>query len=83
MIYNDSTLVIFKDGTKFLAKEFIKPRRSTQEYPYIIKQGDTLFSIATEVYGDTRRWYRIAEYNSEIITDPVTLEPGTEILLPL
>lgn len=45
-----------------------------------VKQGDTLWLIATKMYGDPARWRRIAEENK--IVDPRFLTPGTSLVIP-
>lgn len=47
---------------------------------YVIQSGDSLASIAQEVYGDPTRWRDIARAND--IVDPLTVIPGTVIRLP-
>ncbi len=47
---------------------------------YTVKRGDTLQGIATFAYEDPRQWRRIA--NSNDIPDPMTLRPGTVLMLP-
>lgn len=47
---------------------------------YIIKQGDTLWSLAQNNFGDGTRWREIASTNG--IMDPAGLQVGQEITLP-
>lgn len=47
---------------------------------YTIRRGDTLQGIAMAEYDDPREWRRIADSNS--ITDPLMLAPGTKLLIP-
>lgn len=47
----------------------------------VLVAGDTLQSLATDEYGDPNRWRAIAEANG--IDDPLSVRPGTELLLPL
>lgn len=46
---------------------------------YTVKQGDSLWLIASREYGDASRWHEIARWNA--ITDPRILEPGRELIL--
>lgn len=46
----------------------------------IVKRGETLSSIAAEVYLNPGLWRPIAEMNS--IDNPLTLAPGTMLLIP-
>jgi hypothetical protein len=58
-----------------------KPLQSSDKTKtYIIKQGDSLWSIATEKYGDPRLWRSLADRNQ--IDNPRILENGKEIIIP-
>ena len=46
----------------------------------IFKEGDNLWLLAFDEYGDTSYWRFIAEKNN--ILNPLEIEPGTEIILP-
>lgn len=48
---------------------------------WIVKQGDSLWSIACKEYGDPADWRLIAEANN--IDDPKELEPGRELVIPV
>jgi nucleoid-associated protein YgaU len=45
-----------------------------------VTEGETLWGIAKEEYGDPTAWTRIAESND--IEDPRSLEPGTTLTIP-
>ena len=46
----------------------------------VVKEGDTLWQIAKEEYGDPYEWRRIAEENG--IENPRRLQIGTELVIP-
>ncbi len=49
---------------------------------HTVRQGETLASIAADVYGDPSEWRRIAEHNG--VVDPLALAPGALLeLAPL
>jgi len=48
---------------------------------WIVKQGESLWSIAASVYGDPAAWRLIAEANG--IDNPRLVNPGQEIVVPL
>lgn len=48
----------------------------------VVRQGDTLNRLAAEEYGDPREWWRIAEHNDNVISNPRRLRPGTELIIP-
>ncbi len=47
---------------------------------YIVKQGDSLWYIASKEYGDSGLWRQIADANN--IYDPKKLKSGTELVIP-
>ena len=47
---------------------------------WIVKQGQSLASIAGREYGDPRKWRPIAQANG--IDDPTKLRPGAILVLP-
>lgn len=51
-----------------------------QPRTHIVKQGDSLWSIAAAEYRDPARWRAIAQANG--ILNPRDLEPGTALILP-
>lgn len=56
-------------------------RVSTQEY--VVKKGDTLWSIAQKEYGKPYRWKYLYEVNKDVIKNPNKLKPGTVISIPV
>lgn len=54
--------------------------RVYQEYK--IKQGDTLWGIATQFYGSGNLYTRLVRANPHVITDPNVITPGTVIRIP-
>jgi len=57
------------------------PRNSPDvEKRFVVRRGDSLSSIAGQVYSDPAEWRAIALANG--IVDPRTLEPGSELLVP-
>jgi nucleoid-associated protein YgaU len=49
---------------------------------YLVKEGDTLWSIAQFLYGDGTRWQTILDTNRELLKDGTLLSPGQELLVP-
>jgi len=49
---------------------------------YTVKQGDTLYAIAKETYGDGRYWRAIYEANRDIIAESDTLRATWKLELP-
>ncbi|OGK17360.1 hypothetical protein A2774_04145 [Candidatus Roizmanbacteria bacterium RIFCSPHIGHO2_01_FULL_39_12c] len=51
-----------------------------KEEIYIVKQGDTLVTVALQAYGDSYAWTKIAEANQ--LYNPNNLEAGTRLIIP-
>jgi nucleoid-associated protein YgaU len=49
---------------------------------YTIKDGDTLWGIATEFYNDGNKYEYIVEANKEVIKDADLIYPGQSIRIP-
>ena len=55
----------------------------TQKYTsYVILPWDNLWTIARRYYRDGRKWSLIMEANKDVIKDPYSLQPYTEIKIP-
>lgn len=57
-----------------------EPRPVTPPRTYTVQPGDTLSSIAEEIYDDPNAWVDIAQANGSI--DPTRLQPGQVLILP-
>jgi nucleoid-associated protein YgaU len=79
----------------FVIGQSVSPRPSESPSPqvaaspsplaseYVIQPGDTLRSIAQDVYGDANQWPRIYDANRELIgDDPDTLQTDTRLRIP-
>ena len=49
---------------------------------YKVTQGDTLFKIASKVYGDSARWREIFDANRNVMRRENDLQPGQELVIP-
>jgi nucleoid-associated protein YgaU len=49
---------------------------------YTVKSGDTLSSIARQVYGNSGRWREIYEANRDQLPRPESLRPGQVLRIP-
>ena len=66
--------------TEFLDPEEDKRKTDPEVTSHLIKRGDTLSSIAQEVYSDSTQWRIIAEANQ--IDDPRALTIGQSLTIP-
>ena len=71
------TLALMQANPEVQQVEFQSPDHAKL---YTVIRGDTLQSIAMSSYDDPREWRRIADLNG--ITDPMSLKPGTKLLVP-
>ncbi|MHC4663239.1 MAG: LysM peptidoglycan-binding domain-containing protein [Planctomycetota bacterium] len=49
---------------------------------YVVKSGDSLYSISRNVYGDTSKWRLIFEANRHLIKDKNRIVKGWELTIP-
>ena len=49
---------------------------------YVVKRGDTLFSIARKFYKSSARWKEIRDANKDKIDKPGKLRPGERLTIP-
>jgi nucleoid-associated protein YgaU len=59
-----------------------RPPRIPTTGSYFVRPGDTLLSIAKEVYDDTTMSSEIFRQNTNILTSPDSLKPGMVLKLP-
>jgi len=75
--------VQFKEGESPARQRRRNPRaRQSPVEPKrrVVRQGDTLWSIAAAEYGTPAQWRPVARAN--VITNPRLLDPGTELIIP-
>lgn len=49
---------------------------------HVVRKGDTLSTIAEQVYGQTRRWADIYAANRDVLDDPDCIHAGQVLQLP-
>ena len=49
---------------------------------YTVQSGDTLWKIATEMYGSGGKYMKIFEANTNILENPDRIKPGQVLLIP-
>lgn len=75
------TNVTFKEYSTPEKKKREKSEESGEtERIHVVKEGDTLWDIADQQYGDPTKWRKIANENG--ISNPRTLQIGTELTIP-
>lgn len=56
--------------------------RSQEPRKYVTKKGDTLQSIAMNLYGNQDRWEEIYNANKTVISDPNSIQNDLELKVP-
>ena len=65
------------------ARSPVPAQAAQQEQEYVVQPGDTMRSIAQQVYGDAEQWPRIYDANRDIIgPDPDALQVGMRLRVP-
>lgn len=49
---------------------------------YVVKKGDTLQKISSEVYGTTKKWKKIFDANKDTLKDPDKIKVGQKLVIP-
>ncbi len=49
---------------------------------YVVQKNDTLIKISEKLYGNKLDWKKLYEENRDLLDDPNTLVPGTELRIP-
>ena len=49
---------------------------------YVVKEGDSLYKISSEVYGNGGRWMEILKANSSVLPSERQLQPGMFLVIP-
>lgn len=60
--------------------EPVEPAPPAGQQTYTVRKGDTLWAIATRVYGNGQKWVDIAQANPSV--DPAKLAVGQQLILP-
>jgi nucleoid-associated protein YgaU len=67
-------------------RQFTAAPRPTSSPDYTkmrtVIDGDSLWLIASQEYGDTSQWRVIANFNASTISNPRILVPGTQLIIP-
>jgi len=57
-------------------------KSGTTPRTYVVREGDTLASIARKFYKSTGRWKKIQDANRNVIDNPAKLKPGMTLTIP-
>lgn len=79
--YNNAYALNYGDGDYSLETPVVSVPLSSNDIQHTIKDGETLQNIAYKYYGDSGKWYLIAEANG-ILNPFKEVESGTLIRIP-
>lgn len=65
------------------ASEVVAPEQTAEVEFYDIQEGDSLWKIAANFYGDGSKYMQIFEANREVIKDPDLIFAGQKIRIPI
>lgn len=78
-------LVNFKKNINNTVQKIIKPndnKESPSSKKYTVREGDTLYGLAKEFYGDGSKWNLIYEANKSLVKNPEELQVAAVITIP-
>jgi nucleoid-associated protein YgaU len=81
-LYDRGYLVEFKEGDVAFYRTILYYGGSIYDKYHVVKEGETLLSIAQDRYGSQFPWFIIADVNAPLITDIFELVVGTSLLIP-
>ena len=58
------------------------PTKNTGGHSYVVRPGDTLFSISRKFYKSPSRWREIREANKNTVDNTGKLQPGQTLIIP-
>ena len=67
----------------FVGEPIASPPDSRGGWYYHVQRGDTLWGISARMYSDGSLWPRIADANTDIVTDPDLILPGMALHVPV
>lgn len=78
--YSLSDIIILPDDSLVLERRKVVYVKSDKDRYFTTIQGDTLWNIAHQAYGDSKLWWIIADVNN--IDSPFEIEAGLSLLIP-
>ncbi|HPP30641.1 MAG TPA: LysM peptidoglycan-binding domain-containing protein [bacterium] len=74
-----ATIKMQEEVTPILKEE---PQVTVEQKTHIVKQGETLSTIALKYYKDTSKWKLIYDANRNVLKNPDVITPGTKLVIP-
>jgi len=64
------------------AEDAVTPVSEVTGRTYTVQSGDTLWAIASEMYGSGGKYMKIFEANTDILENPDRIKPGQVLVIP-
>ena len=80
-LYDQGYIVNFKEGDQAIYRMPLAYRSSVRDKYHVIKENETLHSIAHTYYGSSYKWFILADVN-DTISDVFNLTVGSTIVIP-
>ena len=65
-----------------VTEETVTPEGEKTGRTYTVKSGDTLWAVASEMYGSGNKYMKIFEANTDILENPDRIKPGQVLVIP-
>ncbi|MEN5061364.1 LysM peptidoglycan-binding domain-containing protein [Luteimonas sp. TWI1416] len=69
-------------GVRSVAEDDAQAGAPAPVRTHVVRKGDTLSTIAEQVYGRASRWQAIYAANRDVLDDPDRIQPGQVLQLP-
>lgn len=79
--YRDGYTLVYEDGESTLETHIPNTIISPKDKIHIVKDGESIHSIAHQYYKDSGKWYIIASAN-HIFNPFREIVPGTKLIIP-
>jgi nucleoid-associated protein YgaU len=67
---------------KSTARTLTPSEESATDRHHIVREGETLFSLAEQYYGDKEKFIELYQANRDVLKAPDPLVPGTDLVIP-
>src|SRR5262249_49079661 len=69
-------------GRQVAGRSTSLPRETPAELRHVVAEGETLYGLAEQYYGDGQRFVELYRANRDVLKRPERLEVGTVLVIP-
>lgn len=80
--YTNAIVVLYNEGDYSLEKEIKVFPETVLDTTHIVREDDTLTSLANQYYGNGRYWHVIADKNDLLNINIFSLTVGSKLIIP-